>query len=182
MDNPWDDYKKTSPLDQALELEGITDQRADIARSIYQQESGSGKNTKTSNAGARGGMQIIPATFNRVADKEWSIDDPLQNARAGVRYINALYTKAGGDPALTAAGYYGGEGAITKAKKGIAVSDPRNPNAPNTLQYGQQVAGRMPKQEMGNPWDDYEAPQAQAQPQTEQEPFDAYKQMAKDDS
>jgi len=54
-----------------------------------------------------------------------------------------LHDMSGGDPALTAAGYYGGEGAIAKARQGVAVSDPRNPNAPNTLQYGQQVANRL---------------------------------------
>ena len=134
-----------SPLDQAMQIEGTSGDKVNIARSLYQQESGSGKNTKTSNAGAVGGMQIIPPTFNRMADKGWSIDDPVQNARAALRYIDMLYTKADGDPALTAAGYYGGEGAIDKARKGIAVSDPRNPNAPNTLQYGQQVAARLPK-------------------------------------
>jgi hypothetical protein len=137
---------KKSPFDAALAAEGVTGRIADIARSIYQQESGSGKNTKTSNAGAVGGMQIIPATFNRMADKGWNINDPQQNAQAGIRYIKTLYDKAGGDPALTAAGYYGGEGAIPKAKAGIAVSDPRNPNAPDTLQYGQQVAARLPAQ------------------------------------
>lgn len=172
---PWEKYAskttQSDPLEAALELENITGQKADIARSIYMQESGGGKNTKTSNAGARGGMQIIPATFNRMADKGWAIDDPVQNARAGVRYINTLYDKAGGDPALTAAGYYGGEGAITKAKRGIAVSDPRNPKAPNTLQYGQQVAARLPKQEAqptSAPWEKYaqvEQPQAPQPPQ-----------------
>lgn len=135
---------KKSPFDSALEAEGATGQVADIARSIYQQESGSGRNTKTSNAGAVGGMQIIPATFNRMADKGWAIDNPQQNAQAGIRYIKTLYDKSGGDPALTAAGYYGGEGGMEKARRGIAVSDPRNPNAPTTLQYGQQVASRMP--------------------------------------
>ena len=34
---------------------------------------------------------------------------------------------------------------MEKARRGIAVSDPRNPNAPNTLQYGQQVAARLGK-------------------------------------
>lgn len=136
----WDD----DPLETALKLEGITGKRADIARSIYQQESGSGRNTKTSNAGAVGGMQIIPATFNRMADQGWDINDPVHNARAGVRYIARLANMTGDDPQLTAAGYYGGEGAIAKAKQGISVSDPRNPNAPNTLQYGQQVASRLP--------------------------------------
>lgn len=136
-----------SPFESALKAEGVSGRVADIARSIYQQESGSGKNTKTSNAGAVGGMQIIPATFNRMADKGWAIDNPEQNARAGVRYIKALHEKSGGDPALTAAGYYGGEGGMEKARNGIAVSDPRNPRAPNTLQYGQQVAARLPPAE-----------------------------------
>ena len=35
---------------------------------------------------------------------------------------------------------------LEKARRGVAVSDPRNPNAPTTLQYGQQVAARIPKE------------------------------------
>ena len=136
---------KESIFDIALQKEGITGQLADIARSIYAQESSSGKNTKTSNANAIGGMQIIPKTFNSVADKNWNIYDPEHNARAGIRYLKQLHDVAGGDPELTAVGYYGGEGAINKAKQGIAVSDPRNPNAPNTLQYAQQVVNRIPE-------------------------------------
>lgn len=130
-------------FESALAAEGVTGQLADVARSIYAQESGSGKNTKTSNAGAVGGMQIIPGTFKQVADKDWSIDDPMHNARAGIRYLAQMNKLAGGDPALTAAGYYGGPGGLAKAKQGIAVSDPRNPNAPNTLEYGAQVAARV---------------------------------------
>lgn len=137
---------KRDPFDAALDAEGVKGPIADIARSIYQQESGSGKNTKTSNAGAVGGMQIIPGTFKQVADKKWDINDPIQNSRAGIRYIKQLYDQAGGDPALTAAGYYGGPGGLEKARRGVAVSDPRNPNAPTTLQYGQQVAARIPKE------------------------------------
>ena len=129
----------------ALLAEGMTGQMADLARSIFMQESGGGKNTTTSNAGAVGGMQIIPSTFASVADKGWDINNPLHNARAGIRYIQQMNKLAGGDPTLTAAGYYGGPGAIAKAKQGIAVSDPRNPKAPNTLQYGAQVVARMPK-------------------------------------
>lgn len=135
---------KTKDLfEEALAAEGITGQLAEVARSIYKQESGGGKNTKTSNAGAVGGMQILPTTFASVADKGWDINDPMMNARAGIRYIKQMDKLAGGDPALIAAGYYGGPGGLQKAKQGIAVSDPRNPNAPNTLQYGQQVAARV---------------------------------------
>ena len=130
-------------FEQALAAEGVTGQMADLARSIFMQESGGGKNTKTSNAGAMGGMQIIPSTFAGVADKGWDINDPLQNARAGIRYLKQLDKQSGGNPALTAAGYYGGPGGLEKARKGVAVSDPRNPNAPNTLEYGAQVVARM---------------------------------------
>ena len=131
------------PFDIALQQEGVSGPLADLARSIYMQESGGGKNTTTSNAGAVGGMQIIPDTFNRMADQGWDINNPEQNARAGLRYIKRLHEMSGGDPMLTAAGYYGGEGAIDKARRGIAISDPRNPNAPNTLQYGKAVADRL---------------------------------------
>lgn len=132
-----------SLFEQALMAEGITGQLADLARSIYMQESGGGRNTKTSNAGAHGGMQIIPSTFNSVADKGWDINNPEHNARAGIRYLKQLDKMSGGVPELTAAGYYGGPGGMKKARQGIAVSDPRNPHAPNTLQYGQQVVQRM---------------------------------------
>ena len=113
-----------------------------IARSVYMQESSGGRNTKTSNAGAVGGMQITPDTFARFARPGEDIRDPEANARVAVRYLKHLETKAGGDPQLIAVGYYGGEGAIPKARAGIAVRDPRNANAPDTLQYGREVAGR----------------------------------------
>lgn len=132
-------------FEAALSAEGVTGTLADVARSIYLQESGGGRNTKTSNAGAVGGMQIIPSTFKSVADKDWNISDPMHNARAGIRYLSQLNKQSGGDPVLTAAGYYGGPGGMEKARRGIAVSDPRNPNAPNTLEYGQQVAARLGK-------------------------------------
>ena len=173
MANPWDNDPVVDPFEDALKAEGLTGKAAAVARSIYQQESSSGKNTKTSNAGAVGGMQIIPATFKSVADKGWDINDPTQNARAGIRYVKQLFEQAGGDPALTAAGYYGGPGGLEKARRGVAVSDPRNPKAPTTLQYGQQVAARLPQEKglvqrgveavipsanaaevpAGNPWD-----------------------------
>lgn len=132
-----------SLFENALAAEGVTGSLADLAHSIYSQESGGGKNTKTSNRGAVGGMQVMPGTFKEVADKDWDINNPEHNARAGIRYLKKLEQKAGGDPALTAAGYYGGPGGMEKARRGIAVSDPVNPHAPNTLEYGQQVLARM---------------------------------------
>ncbi|AOG22119.1 hypothetical protein BSY15_3946 [Acidovorax sp. RAC01] len=63
----WDEYPKAalSPIDAALAAEGVSGTLADVARSIYAQESGSGKNTTTSNAGAVGGMQITGSGSRR---------------------------------------------------------------------------------------------------------------------
>lgn len=129
-------------FNMALASEQVSGPLAELAKSIYAQESSSGANTATSNAGAMGGMQIIPSTFASVADKGWDIKNPEHNLRAGIRYLKYLDGLSGGDARLTAAGYYGGPGGMKKAKAGIAVSDPRNPHAPNTLQYADQVVGR----------------------------------------
>src|SRR5690554_5202074 len=98
----WGSAPTASPLDIALAQEGVTGQLADLARSIYEQESSSGRNTQTSNAGAVGGMQVLPGTFQEVADKGWDINDPVMNARAGVRYLNRMLELGGGDPRFAA--------------------------------------------------------------------------------
>jgi len=132
-----------NPFDTAIRLEGVSDPKEKaFLRSIYQQESSSGKKTETSNRGATGGMQIIPETFRSVAEPDWDIQNPVHNARGGIRYARERYREAKGDPALAAAGYYGGPGGQAKAAQGIAVYDPRNPRNPSTLEYGQQVAAR----------------------------------------
>jgi SLT domain-containing protein len=131
-----------NPFEKALVDEGLVGTPLEsLARSIYMQESGAGRNTKTSNAGAVGGMQILPSTFNSVLPGG-NINDPYDNSRAGLRYIKQMYNQSGGDLNLTAVGYYGGPGGMQKAKQGIAVSDPRNPNAPTTLEYAKQVLAR----------------------------------------
>ena len=134
-----------NPFEKALADEGLVGTPLEsLARSIYMQESSSGQNTKTSNAGAVGGMQILPGTFNEVLPGG-NINDPYDNSRAGLRYIKQMYDKSGGDLNLTAAGYYGGPGGMQKAKQGVAVRDPRNPNAPTTLEYAKQVTERQGK-------------------------------------
>lgn len=55
--------KSTGNLfEDALAAEGATGPFADLARRIYKKESNSGKNTKTSYAGAVGGMQVLQGT------------------------------------------------------------------------------------------------------------------------
>jgi hypothetical protein len=134
-----------NPFEKALADEGLVGTPLEsLARSIYMQESSAGQNTKTSNAGAVGGMQILPGTFKEVLPGG-NINDPYDNSRAGLRYIKQMYNQSGGDLNLTAAGYYGGPGGMQKAKQGVAVKDPRNPNAPDTLQYAKQVMARTNK-------------------------------------
>lgn len=131
-------------FEQALDEEGVTDPRERaFLRSLHMQESSGGKTAPTSNRGARGAMQILPGTFAEVADKDMDINDPFDNMRAGIRYARKGLQASGGDPELAGVYYYGGPGGMRKAQQGVAVSDPMNPNAPNTLQYGKQIAKRM---------------------------------------
>ncbi len=64
--------------------------------------------------GARGLMQLIPATARRfgVAD----IFDPAENIRGGAAYLDWLLRNFGEDPILALAGYNAGEGAVARHK------------------------------------------------------------------
>ena len=130
-------------FNEYLQKEGIdpSSEKALFLGAIYGQESSSGSNTKTSNHGAVGGMQIIPSTFKSVANKEWNINNPEHSARAGIRYGSDLFDKYGAERA--AVGYYAGEGGVGAYDKGVYYRDKKNPNAPNTKQYSQSVLSRM---------------------------------------
>lgn len=184
--NWWDAAPLATPLDIGIAQEGVSGPLADLARSVYQQESSGGRNTRTSNAGAVGGMQILPGTFQEVADQGWDINDPVLNARAGIRYLGRMLEAGGGDPRLAAIGYYGGPGAIQAAQRGQSRSDPRNPSAPNTMQYADQVlsrivpsaqAGTLPEPAAaaqagsdGNWWESVPLAEAQNQERSQQQP------------
>lgn len=142
-------------MEQWLQMEKVdpNSQFATLVRSIYSQESGAGKNTGKSNAGATGHMQLMPGTFAANSDKGWDINNPEHNARAGIRYLGEMFKLAKGDPYLAAVGYYGGPGGMQKARQGIAVYNPRpeGKNDPNTLQYAQQIMNRMQGAKGGTP-------------------------------
>lgn len=110
-----------------------------------------------STAGARGHMQLMPGTFKEVADKGWTIDDPVDNMRAGIRYLDKMLKLSGGDPELAAVGYYSGPGGMDAARRGEARRDPTNAKAPTSLEYGRQVASRMGKAAPAKAewWQDY---------------------------
>ena len=75
------------------------------------QESGF-KLKATSYKGARGLMQLMPATAIRFGVTD--IYNPKQNIDAGVKYMRWLLDKFGGDVSLALAGYNAGEGAVMK--------------------------------------------------------------------
>jgi hypothetical protein len=139
----------TADFEALLALEGVdpASPLGGVARSIYQQESGSGRNARAAvpnSLGIVGPMQMSSDTFARMADKGWSINDPAHNARAGIRYLKTLDQRGGGDPWLTAAGYVGGEGGLDAAKRGQArYHSGEFKNFPSTFHYADQVVGRM---------------------------------------
>ena len=65
-----------------------------------------------SNKGARGLMQLMPATAARFGVT--NIWDPRQNIDAGAHYMRFLLDRFGGDVRLALAGYNAGEGAVDK--------------------------------------------------------------------
>lgn len=81
---------------------------------IYSQmhQESSFKLKATSYKGARGLMQLMPATALRFGVT--NIYDPKQNIEGGVKYMRWLLDTFGGDVALALAGYNAGEGAVMK--------------------------------------------------------------------
>lgn len=76
----------------------------------------SGRSAAVSPKGARGLMQLIPATASRFDVSE--ISDPVQNIRGGVAYLDWLMGEFGGDGLMVLAGYNAGEGAV-RANGGV---------------------------------------------------------------
>jgi len=105
----------TMPLTQAPfgELIRSSSQKygvdADLLFSVIAAESNF--NSKAiSRRGARGLMQLLPATAARLGVKD--IFDPAQNIDAGTQYLHELMTRYQGDLVLTLAAYNAGPGAV----------------------------------------------------------------------
>ncbi|HEX8117791.1 MAG TPA: lytic transglycosylase domain-containing protein [Pyrinomonadaceae bacterium] len=84
--------------------------------SIMHRES-SFKRFATSNKGARGFMQLMPATAARLGVRD--IYDPQQNIEGGVKYVRFLLDMFDGDVRLALAGYNAGEGAVLKYGRSV---------------------------------------------------------------
>lgn len=76
----------------------------------------SGKPDALSSAGAQGLMQLIPATAERFGVSD--ANDPAQNIKGGVAYLNWLLKEFNRDPLMVIAAYNAGEGAV-RANDGV---------------------------------------------------------------
>lgn len=135
-------------FEKALDAEGIRDpkQRA-FLKAIHAQESEQALNAPTRDiSNAMGPMQVTKKAWLDVSTKGDELKnraDPFENMRAGIRYASTGWQKSGGDPVLAGTYYYGGPGGLAKAQKGEAVAASED-KGQTTLQYGKQVASRMP--------------------------------------
>jgi hypothetical protein len=87
----------------------------------------------TSNKGASGLMQLMPATARRFGVT--SIYDPKQNIDAGVRYMRWLLDTFNGDVVLALAGYNAGEGAVMRYGRAV-------PPYRETQEYVRRITSR----------------------------------------
>lgn len=98
----------TSYVDQMADKYGVP--RSHV-RAIYENETASGKNVRSSSAGAQGHMQLMPKTAKEMGVAD--ISDPYQNIEGGVKYY-AKMLKRFGDPVIAAAAYNAGPGNVSK--------------------------------------------------------------------
>ncbi len=111
--------------------------------SIHGQESNAGANSRTSVDGARGGMQILPATFKAFAKPGESIDNPDDNMRVGVRYLKHLGDKFENDPAKVATAYFSGEGNVNTGNGSAWKADHKDGNGKRVSAYVSDILGRL---------------------------------------
>ncbi|MBT8408038.1 MAG: lytic transglycosylase domain-containing protein [Alphaproteobacteria bacterium] len=86
-----------------------------LVAAIIHVESG-GRADALSSAGASGLMQLIPATAERFGVED--ADDPADNIKGGVAYLDWLMGEFDHDPVMILAGYNAGENAV-KSHKGV---------------------------------------------------------------
>lgn len=133
-------------------------QKADpkLALAIADQESGFGANVNSS-AGARGIMQLMPATAAHYGVTD--ICDAAQNIRGGIAFLNDLNVTFGGNIMLMVAAYNSGEDRVLKTGGIPSISETVNYTArvtnayygfDNTLKGGKRAKSNVAPNNMGH--------------------------------
>lgn len=86
-----------------------------VVAALIRQES-AGKVRAVSHKGARGLMQLMPATAQRFGVRKEQLFDPKHNLEAGVRYLSWLMDQFPNDLARVLAAYNAGENAVVRYK------------------------------------------------------------------
>lgn len=137
-------------VSNAARAVGLDDRATNLALSIFEQESSSGSadTSKPNESKVRGPMQVHRDTFEGLKkqgaipeDYDWA--NPRHSTIASLALIKMLYQKYDGDPRKVAAAYYSGEKAVGPNGEIRDFRDPKNKNAPTTLQYVDQVTRRI---------------------------------------
>jgi hypothetical protein len=84
-----------------------------VVAALIRQES-AGKVRAVSRKGARGLMQLMPATAQRFGVPKEKLFDPRENLEAGIRYLSWLLEQFPNDLAKVLAAYNAGENAVTR--------------------------------------------------------------------
>ena len=117
-------------VEAEAEAQGVD---VNLALAIADQESRFGAKTqadKETDKGARGPMELMPATAQRFDVKD--VCDPTQNIRGGVAYLKELSSRFGGNIIFIASAYNAGEGRVYAAQ-GV-------PPLAETVRYAASVA------------------------------------------
>jgi len=115
------------------------------------QETNYGNNPNTwkeNNQGALGFFQLTRNTFdglkrNKMIPQDYEFTNPVHNTEASEVLMQDTWKRAGGDAAKAAAIHYGGPKAVDKDGNIVSYKDLKNPNAPDTVRYSQEVMARM---------------------------------------
>lgn len=108
----------------------------ELISAVILQESG-GRHKAVSHAGARGLMQLMPATARRFGVR--NSFDPAQNIEGGTKYLRYLMDHFNNDLKLVLAGYNAGEGNVKKYGNRIPPFRETQNYVPSVLAYAQTM-------------------------------------------
>ncbi len=110
----WSPYPKATKYDDLIkEMAKKHQVEAAVIKAVMHIESAFNTQAKSS-AGARGLMQLMPATAKRFG--VYDSHHPIENLSGGIKYLRWLYERFNGNLRLVLAGYNAGEGAVDQYK------------------------------------------------------------------